>query len=232
MKKLILLLSLCFITISTYGQTYSNPYPQPVKVQVTTNNNSNNFSNSFTKGLQAGAAARNARAAEGRAAAEATKDKSTKIKVDNLINKDGFFKGVYIKRVSGWKPANNKATIKNILKGSDKLNFFSKEKNLPKNTETLEKVLFLEWEREALNQYARLTKMTLSDYNGNIVYQAVYKNIPYNEMLLPLTSEYVITKEQAISKMKEFKELLDLEILTRREYDSILKELKPFIIKK
>jgi len=232
MKKLILLLSLCFITISTYGQTYSNPYPQPVKVQVTTNNNSNNFSNSFTKGLQAGAAARSARAAEGRAAAEATKDKSTKIKVDNLINNDGFFKGVYIKRVSGWKPSGNKATIKKILNGSNKLRYFPKDKNLPKNTELLEKVLFLEWEREALNQYARLTKMTLSDYKGNIVYQAVYKNIPYNEMLLPLTSEYVITKEQAISKMKEFKELLDLEILTRREYDSILKELKPFIIKK
>ena len=83
MKKLILLLSLSFITISTYGQTYSNPYPQPVKVQVTTNNNSNNFSNSFTKGLQAGAAARSARAAEGRAEAEATKDKVIKARDPN-----------------------------------------------------------------------------------------------------------------------------------------------------
>ena len=110
--------------------------------------------------------------------------------------------------------------------------FFTKDKNLPKHNKNLEKILFLEWDREAINEYSRLTKMTLSDYKGNIVYQAVYKNIPYNEMLLPLTSEYVITKEQAISKMKEFKELLDLEILTRREYDSILKELKPFIIKK
>ena len=143
-----------------------------------------------------------------------------------------FFKGIFIKRVSGWQPNNNKYQIKKILNGSNKLRFFPKDKNLPKNTETLEKVLFLEWDREAINEYSRLTKMTLSDYNGKILYQAVYKNIPYNEMLLPLTSEYVTTKEQAISKMKEFKELLDLEILTRKEYDSILKELKPFIIKK
>ena len=231
MKKLILLLSLCFITISTYGQIYPNPY-QPIKVEVTTKKNPYDFSDAISKGLQAGAAARRARAAEGSARAEATKEKSTKINVDNLINNDGFFKGIFIKRVSGWQPNANKSTIKKILNGSNKLRFFTKDKNLPKHNKNLEKVLFLEWDREAINEYSRLTKMTLSDYKGNIVYQAVYKNIPYNEMLLPLTSEYVITKEQAISKMKEFKELLDLEILTRREYDSILKELKPFIIKK
>ena len=231
--KQIILLFLSVFTISTYSQTYRNPNGNTVKVEVRQapktsadhiRDMQRNISNSFSK------AAANSGNNSGTNADEATKDKYTKIIVDDLINNDGYFRGIYVKKVSGWQPANNKATIKNIIKGSDKLNLFSKEKNLPKNTETLEKVLFLDWERQALTQYSRLTKITLSDYKGNIVYQAVHKNIPHIEMLLPLTSEYVITKEQAISKMKEFKEILDLEILTRKEYDSILKVMKPFIL--
>ena len=38
-----------------------------------------------------------------------------------------------------------------------------------------------------------------------------------------------MTKEEAISKLKESKELLDLEIITQEEYDKMKQELPPII---
>ncbi|MDR2223779.1 MAG: hypothetical protein LBE34_13755 [Flavobacteriaceae bacterium] len=38
-----------------------------------------------------------------------------------------------------------------------------------------------------------------------------------------------LTKEQAISKLKESKSLLDLEVITQEEYDKIKEELKKYI---
>ena len=49
-------------------------------------------------------------------------------------------------------------------------------------------------------------------------------------MLKPLMSDYIFTKEMAIKKIKEFKELKDLEVISQQEYDDLVKELKPILL--
>ena len=41
-----------------------------------------------------------------------------------------------------------------------------------------------------------------------------------------------MTREEAIAKLKESKELLDLDVITKKEYDALMKKLKPIITKK
>lgn len=41
----------------------------------------------------------------------------------------------------------------------------------------------------------------------------------------------VMSREEAIQKLKESKDLLDLELMTKKEYDSIKQKLTPLIIK-
>jgi hypothetical protein len=40
-----------------------------------------------------------------------------------------------------------------------------------------------------------------------------------------------LSKEQALSKLKEAKELLDLELISEQKYDSLKKEMAPIILK-
>ena len=41
-----------------------------------------------------------------------------------------------------------------------------------------------------------------------------------------------LTRKEAISKLEESKDLLDLEMITREEFNLIKKELTPIILKK
>ena len=44
-------------------------------------------------------------------------------------------------------------------------------------------------------------------------------------------TKFNITKDEAISKLEEAKKLLDLEVLSQKEYDSLKKYYTPFILK-
>ena len=46
-----------------------------------------------------------------------------------------------------------------------------------------------------------------------------------------LINPKILTKEEAIAKLKEGKELLELGVLTQQEYDQLKLKLTPFIIK-
>jgi hypothetical protein len=214
-----------------FCQTYANPYTPPQKVEVTVKQDPYaNLGNSFAQGMQAGAAARAARAREGQAQSEAMKNNYKEIRVDKIINNDGLYKAVVLNNVSGWKPSANKSTIKKILKGSTKYRFYDSPNKLPESFKNSNEVLYLNWIREAVTQYDRVTTLILSDNNGNTLYEATHKNIPYSEMLSILTTSYFMSSESAIKKVKELKELLDLGILSQLEYDKETETLKKIIL--
>ena len=74
------------------------------------------------------------------------------------------------------------------------------------------KVLFVSWLREAQGDVNRITQFSIKNSNGNVIYESISKNLSYQEILKPLISNYVFTKETALEKVKEMKELLKLTI--------------------
>lgn len=218
-----------------FGQ-YQNPapiYTQPIKVNVT---QTPNFSQSFNQGLQAGAAASQAAAANRAASAkaaegqmEALKDNFQEVKIDKLINKDGVYRAVLINNVNGWQTKVNKETILEILKSSDKYIIYENIKKVPKGMENSNQLLRLNWLRES-QSYHRFSTLKLMNSDGEVVYESYSKNIPYSEVLSPLTSIYRMDREEAMERIKELKELLLLEILTQEEYDNQIKVLKDIIL--
>ncbi len=186
---------------------------------------------SFTDGMKAGAAARSARASEGAAQSAALANNSKKVITDFLINNDGVYTNVILNNVSGWKPSANKSTIKKILNGANKYNFYSSHKSVGEDIKNSDTTLYLDWIREAPSQYDRITTMILKDYSGKIIYEANYKNIPYSEMLSILTTAYAMSRDEAISKIKELKELLDMGVLTQEEFQKVTQELKKVILR-
>ena len=57
-----------------------------------------------------------------------------------------------------------------------------------------------------------------------------YDNAVEAGEVLPINA--ALTREQAIAKLKEYKELLDLELITIEKYDSIKSILSPLIMNK
>ena len=181
--------------------------------------------------MKAGAAARSARASEGAAQSAALANNSKTIKTDYLINNDGTYRAVVLNSVSGWKPNGNKSEINKILSGADKYKYYKRTKSIPESLLNSGELLYLDWIREAQTQYDRITTMILKDGSGKIVYEATYKNIPYSEMLSPLTTSYAMNRDDAITKIKELKELLDMGVLTQDEFKKATQELKKVILK-
>ncbi len=117
-----------------------------------------------------------------------------------------------------------------------------------------ELVLYLSFHREAEGAYSRTSKVTLADYKGETIFQADYKNIEYSTMLKPLIATYITSEEEklaknklakeealqklkeakneAFKKLKEAKELLDLGVITKEEYQSLVEEYKPILLGK
>ena len=223
-----LLFILLFVPIISFGQN-------PVKVQVT---QQKTFAQSFNEGLQAGAAARSARAADGAAQNQANANNYENIKTDYLIGNSNNYRCVIISKVTGWQVKGNRETVFKELQAAGKYLIVNPEnpkrnyKVIPQSFLESSETLFLEWHRDAQGQYDRVSNLKLKDYSGKIIFEADYKNKAYSEMLKPLMSDYNFTKEMAIKKIKEFKELKDLEIISQQEYDDLVKELKPIILGK
>ena len=230
MKKIFFALSSILLVTNLSFSQYSNPYSSPKKVEVTVKKNPYDFSGAITSGMQAGAAARAARAQSSAAYTDAMRDNFTQISIDLLINDDEKYKAVVIDNVTGWKPSVNKSTILKTLRGANKLYVYSSRKKIAENLKNSPHILYLNWQREAQGDYTRVTKMTLKDFQGTTVYEARYKNISFSEMLSPLTTKYILTKQKAIVKIKELKEFFELGLISKDEYDSNVKKLKPYIL--
>ena len=248
MKYLLLL-----IPLYSFCQTYSNPYSQPQQVQVTVKEDPYaNIGKSFTEGMKAGAAAKAANAAAANAAAananaqsEALKDNYENILSDNLIETPDLYKYIAVKRVSGWMVGGNYRNIINEIQNGGVYQLVNsevktKEKKLNEksffeppifgtylnNPETL----YLEWSRENISTYDRLSKLTLKNSNDEIVYQAEFKNKGYSQMLRSVNSDYRINKLYAKQKLIELKEYLDLGIITQEDFNRKSDPLKKVLI--
>ena len=248
MKKYLLLIIL--FPIVGMGQSYSNPYTPPQQVNVTVKKDPNDFSTSFTQGMQAGAAVQQAAAANRAAAAansavfnEGVKDNYSKISMDNLINNTNNYDYVVLESVSGWLPKDNKEDVLAILIGSKKYEIvdissdyksngkeIENEKTLPLELKNNPKVLFVSWLREAQGEVIRITKLTVKNFEGKLVYESTSKNLSHQEILKPLISNYSFTKEMALSKIEELKKYFDLGVITKEEYDLKVAELKPILL--
>lgn len=231
MKKIILFILLGFNFQIVQCQTYANPYVAPTKVNVTVTKSPNDFSSSFNQGLQAGAAARAARAADSAAETEAMKDNYSNISIDNLINNTDKYEYIVLESIGGWKKGENKSEIVKILKGAKKYQII-KNNELPVELFNNPKVLFLSWLREAQGDYHRITQLSIKNSDGVIIYESTSKNLSHQEILKPLISNYLLTKEMALTKIEELKKFLDLGVISKEEYDLKVAELKPIILGK
>ena len=233
--------------------TYTNPMgnsTQPIQVNVTQQKNPYDFSDAMVKGAQAGAATAQAGAAAAQAAAarnanytEAMKDNYSKISVDNLINNTYNYDYVVVEGISGYNPKVNKEEVLQILNNAKKYLIFDispdyrengdeieNNKNLRDNLKNSPKALFINWQREAQGDYIRITKLTIKNFEGKVIYESISKNLSHQEILNPLISNYIFTKEMAFSKIEEFKKYLDLGIISKEEYDIKVSELKPILL--
>ena len=162
---------------------------------------------------------------------EELKDNYKKIIKDILINNNSKYKAICINNIEGWKPEENKKTIVEILKSGKKLKLYSDLSLTPDSIKQSKETLFINIKREAIGNYSRLTNLTVKNSDNDIVFLALYKNIDYEEILLPFTeSDYKFSKEMAINKIKEYKELLELGVINKDEYDAKLNELKPILL--
>ena len=242
-----------------FGMIFQISYSQygTNNVNVIVKKDPNDFSTSFNQGLQAGAAVQQAAAANRAAAAnaaaanaqnnavynEAIKDNYSKISVDNLINNSNNYDYVVLESVSGWMPQGNKEGVLKTLIGAKKYEIIDlstdyksngkeikNEKTLPNNLMNNPKVLFISWLREAQGDVNRISKLTVKNFEGKLIYESNSKNLSYQEILKPLISNYIFTKEMALSKIVELKKYLDLGIITKEEYDLKVAELKPILL--
>ena len=244
MKNTFFLILFGLIFQISYSQYGTN------NVNVTVKKDPNDFSTSFTQGMQAGAAVQQAAAANRAAAAansavfnEGVKDNYSKISIDNLINNTNNYDYVVLESVSGWLPKDNKEDVLAILIGSKKYEIvdissdyksngkeIENEKTLPLELKNNPKVLFVSWLREAQGEVIRITKLTVKNFEGKLVYESTSKNLSHQEILKPLISNYSFTKEMALSKIEELKKYFDLGVITKEEYDLKVTELKPILL--
>jgi hypothetical protein len=114
--------------------------------------------------------------------------------------------------------------------------------------------LFLYLNSENVGWPFRIVGLTITDYKGNIIHQRAVrhdrsatflaeltlksiKTFPYSfnsdlvdKQLLSDEDSKKLTKEEALIKLKEAKELLDLKVISNDEYELLINKLKPILI--
>ena len=177
-----------------------------------------------------------------------------KIYTDSLINKTKNYDYIVIKSVSGWKYKENKDEIINTLRARKKYLIYDispeydldgheivNDKSLPDDLKNNSKVLYLfwqqeiekestDWKKEADGKSNKLSKLTIKNFENKTIFESSSKNLSHKEILKPLISNYVLTKQVALSKIQEYKKYLDLGIITKEEYDLKLAKYKPIIL--
>lgn len=167
---------------------------------------------------------------------EAIKNNYSKVTIDYLINNTNNYKYIVIENVAGWQPKLNTEDLVNILSGSKKYTiinitkYFNTDKKIPNDLINNKEVLFLNWLRDAQGDINRITQLSIKNSEGKLVYESTSKNLSYSEILKPLISNYIFTKDQALSKIEDLKKYLDLGIITKDEYNSKVSELKPILL--
>jgi hypothetical protein len=247
MKKIMLLLIVAFSAQIIYSQssnvnvTFGKPNPIGDAMNQV---QQNEFRYRELRIKEAEAKARNTVVVnETKTDIETKTDSYSKVSTDNLINNSNNYKYLIVENVSGWKPDSNKEDLLKLLIGANKYKIIDISKDYKSNGKEMEnsknipielinnkEVLFINWLREAPTDDDRVTQLSVKNSEGKMVYESTSKNLSSSEILKPLTSNYIYSKEQALSRIVELKKYLDLGIITKEEYDLKVAELKPILL--
>lgn len=232
---MVLLVQMCYGQYSTINVSLSNPNPMRDAL--------NKVSQDATANRTAKANEAEAEASNNAVYNEALKNNYSKITTDYLINNSNNYKFLVVENVEGWMPQTNKATLLEALIGAKKYiiidvakDFNSRgkeltnEKKIPADLINNKEVLFLNWLREDQGDVNRITLLSIKNSEGKIVYESISKNLSFGEILMPLISNYVYTKEQALTKIGDLKKYLDLGVINAEEYDLRVLDLKPILL--
>ncbi len=133
MKNNIFIISLLIITQISYGQYGTNNLNVTIKKDPL----------DISRTLQAGAALRQAAAANSATYNEAIKDNYSNISYDNLINNTNNYKYVVIENISGWLPKENKEELVELLVGARKYEIIDLTPDYKPNGKKIEKIKIL-----------------------------------------------------------------------------------------
>ena len=225
MKKIL------FLIILVAGNTYA----QSNNVNVTFGK-PNPVGDALNQVQQNANASRIARSNENNSFNLAIKNNYTEITTDLLINNTNYYKYIVLESVSGWMEKDNTKEILTILSGAKKFiilnptKYHNTCKNIPDNLINNPEVLFLNWQREAQGDDNRITKLSVKNYKGKTIYESISKNLSFGEILKPLISNYIYSKNQALSKIEDLKKYLDLGIISKEDYNEEILKLKPILI--
>ena len=240
MKKLLIFSQLFFLTIYISAQNFYG-----------TQNHKVTIVNQETK-EQINAKLNEARFA---AKSEELKDNYIKIKTDFLKDNSDKYQNIIITSLPGSGTTDGYGILMqiwDILK--DKKNLFNTvvykttfmNTNLGrydpikydrKPTEEIKKsskTLYLNLSQTLVQRYSSIKILTLKDINGDVIYESENKNKSWLEILYPITTDNYTdnyTRDEAIQKVKDSKELLELGVINQSEYDEIIKKLKPFLLR-
>jgi hypothetical protein len=216
---------------------------QPIKVEVT---KTPTLAESFNEGYKEMLLEKTAKASETNTISNALNNNYEKIYIDLLKNHSNKYKSIAIKKVSGYAVIANFETICKEIKNAKKYTLINEidkiqGKNDINKNEYFEPTindfykndsttLFLEWTREALSEYDKITRLIIKNNKGESLFQAEYKNKSFIEMLRPVTTEYRMTIEEAKSILIKLKEYLDLGIISQLEYENKASPLKRILL--
>ena len=124
--------------------------------------------------------------------------------------------------------------VKGSIKRANKtLKKFTEEVNLSSNNNYTAKKYTEDGKKGGMGVYSEATIVfELVDKSGNIYIDDEQEAILQDKKALEEAESNKIEKGEAITKLKEYKELLDLELITQEQYDKFKSELAPIIMGK
>ena len=246
MKKItsLLIIIIPFISYSQINPVFGQPIgQQPIKVEVT---KVPNLAESFNEGYNQMLLQKTANAAEKNTISNALNNNYEKIYIDILKNHSDKYKSIAIKKITGHAVIANFETISKEIKNAKKYILINEIDKITGKSEinkneyyepTISSInqndsttLFLEWSREAMSEYDRITRLIIKNNKGETLYQAEYKNKSFIEMLRPVITEYKMSIEEAKNNLLKLKEYLDLGIITKLEYENKAYSLKKILL--
>ena len=234
------------VTVSGQKATYRNPYPQPIKVEITQNPWDKMAKNQSINNQNIANNIRNA------AANGAFKTASQKaVDLISLKNKNlNQYKYIIISQVTAKKESETKKMRNEIIDQLKKTNYIVLEgfNKIPKELQNnINMGLLLSVNCQNDGWPFKKVLLSLTDYDGNVIHQRGVRHDRSAHFLTKLTLSSIvahphnfrnqlaseknnISREEAIEKLREAKELYDLGILNEAEYNVFSIKYKPIIM--
>jgi len=175
--------------------------------------------------------------------------KSSNIKIFEDKLYEFNFDFIVILNVDGSQANLYKKSIHSNLIRSGKTIIYSKKKNefIPNQDFDNFKSVYLNFSSEKISEVDELNKIQITNFDNDILFDAEFLNVPMSKILSPFFGAKLISTPNKTTKDSEFnsiensvfaselllklKELLDLQLITKEEFDEKAKSLKEIILK-